>query len=958
MREASEPRAWSRGVHVARGEGGVSEDRCEAGEVVLWVEDASGHGHTVQLDLEGLDWACGCEAEEDPCAHVCAAVIAAQQARRSGRPLPRRRAPEPGRIGYRLRRTPQGLDFQRVLVRAGGEAPLHHSVATLALGRSEGPVHVTPADREVERVLGRQLSGTLLRSVWPRLLRALAGVSDLTLDGERIYASTQARGVVAELRERGRGFFLRLVQDPEIEEIFPSGVVRCQDRLHPVATPDLSSEELQRYKRGVFFEEGEAARLVGEVLPWLETRVPVHVKARRLPGRSDAAPRIHLETRREGDGLSVLATLVYGDPPVARVDAGRLVRLGDAPVPKRDEAAERRLVHELMQTLGLELGRRQVFTGASAMEMARRIEACDGPLRSEAHVDFLPAPALLPHFEVHEDGFDLSFESPGRGTVAGRVVIEAWLAGQAHVLLDGGGMAPLPSDWLERFGPLLADLYAARGERAELPAVLLPDLARLCEALEVPPPPRFERLQTLLAGEGQPEPSLPPDLRATLRGYQREGVRWLAALRDAGLGGLLADDMGLGKTLQALAVLEGRSLVVAPTSVLHNWVDEARRFRPGLVVQRYHGPTRRLDPSAQLVVTSYGVLRQDADRLAEVSWDAVVLDEAQAIKNPDSQVARAAYRLPGRFRLALTGTPVENRLEELWSALHFATPGLLGSRTDFDRRYARPIAAGEVGVAERLRRRIKPFVLRRLKSEVARELPPRTDRVLRCHLAPEERALYDAVAVAAREEVARHLSQDGGVMAALEALLRLRQAACHPGLLPGQRADRSAKVDLLLETLEEVVSEGHRSLVFSQWTSLLDRIEPHLEAAGIAFLRLDGSTRDREAVVRRFQAEEGPPVMLVSLKAGGSGLNLTAADHVFLLDPWWNPAVEDQAAGRAHRIGQVRPVVVHRLIAADTVDERILELQERKRGLAEAALGEADAAARLSREDLLALLEG
>jgi SNF2 family DNA or RNA helicase len=414
--------------------------------------------------------------------------------------------------------------------------------------------------------------------------------------------------------------------------------------------------------------------------------------------------------------------------------------------------------------------------------------------------------------------------------------------------------------------------------------------------------------------------------------------------------------MGLGKTLEALCALRGRSLVVAPTSVLHNWEREARRFRPGLRVALYHGAGRALDPGADLTLTTYAILRLDAERLAAESWDAVVLDEAQAIKNPDSQVARAAHRLRARFALAMTGTPVENRLDELWSQLHFANRGLLGSRRDFDERYARPIAAGDVQAAERLRARIRPFLLRRRKREVAPELPPRSDLVLEAELSADERALYDAIRAATRADVVARLSAGGSVLAALEALLRLRQAACHPALVPGGRAAGSAKLAVLLEVLEEAVAEGHKALVFSQWTSLLDLVEPQLRAAELAFARLDGATRDRAGVVARFQDAQGPPVLLASLGAGGTGLNLTAADCVFILDPWWNPAVEDQAADRAHRIGQERPVLVYRIVARDTVEERILALQERKRALAEAALAGAAQASELTREDLLALL--
>ena len=289
--------------------------------------------------------------------------------------------------------------------------------------------------------------------------------------------------------------------------------------------------------------------------------------------------------------------------------------------------------------------------------------------------------------------------------------------------------------------------------------------------------------------------------------------------------------------------------------------------------------------------------------------------------------------------------------------MHFANPGLLGGASDFQERYAGPIEQGDPEAAQRLRTKIRPFILRRTKAEVVPELPSRTDMVLHVELDDVERSVYDAVRVATKRDVADKMAHGGGVLAVLEALLRLRQAACHPALVPGQTAESSSKIERLLEALEESVSEGHKALVFSQWTSFLDLVEPALRQAGIAFTRLDGSTVDRGAVVNKFQDVNGPPVMLVSLKAGGTGLNLTAADHVFLLDPWWNPAVEDQAASRAHRIGQDRPVMVHRMVAKDTVEERILALQEKKRRIADVALGDADQAAGITREELLALLD-
>jgi SNF2 family DNA or RNA helicase len=558
-------------------------------------------------------------------------------------------------------------------------------------------------------------------------------------------------------------------------------------------------------------------------------------------------------------------------------------------------------------------------------------------------------------------GFTLEFDvqggPPGAQAVDAESVLRAWREGLSLVPLIGGGWAEVPRGFLDVHGAKVADLLAARDAAGTVANHALPQLAELCDALECPKPVSLEKLKPLVEGfTALGAAQLPAGLSATLRPYQLQGVAWLQFLQRAGLGGVLADDMGLGKTLQAICALGKGALVVCPTSVLPNWAAELARFRPGLEVSTFHGPSRALDESADVTLTTYAVLRLDEAVLTQKRWSAVVLDEAQAIKNPDSQTARAAFKLLADFRLALSGTPIENRLEELWSVMQFANPGLLGPRRDFDERFARPIADGRTDVAQALRGKLKAFVLRRLKKEVAPELPPRTEDVLYVALEERERAVYDAVLAATKAEVVALFEKGGGVMAALEALLRLRQAACHAGLVPGQQAKSSSKVRTLVETLVTAAADGHRALVFSQWTSLLDFIEPELAAAGLGFVRLDGSTADRAGVTAKFQADDGPPVMLISLKAGGTGLNLTAADHVFLVDPWWNPATEAQAADRAHRIGQTRPVFVHRLVAQGTVEERILTLQEKKRALFEAALGEASGAASLGKADLLELL--
>ncbi|HEY3451259.1 MAG TPA: DEAD/DEAH box helicase [Myxococcales bacterium] len=960
IRENCSRSIWSKAVELTRSAIIVGES-ADAEHAVLRVTPPGAIvGRTVTLYLQDTEWSCDCGGEEDPCEHVAAAAIALRQARKDGKDLPE--APSSiARIRYLFRREGGALSFGRAFVQGETVTPFEATLSAIQSGRIEGPPFVAgPADLTVDHILGMRLSGWLPREVISQIIDALADGPDARLDGAPIKVAKDRAEPHAVLEDQGDGLRLTLAGDPRVTEVFSNGAALCGDTLRVTKEPRLDARELSEYRGGKFFGPEQKVELLTKIVPALKERIEVEFHTRKMPRASRALPRLEIRTERAGEALSVLPLIVYGDPAVARVDAGKLVLLGDE-MPARDEEGEERLVRRL-QSVNLVPGHREVFEGDQAVAFVAKLQGLDREVKGEAHQRFFVAPGIVPLLSVKGDTFDLSFESAQGGIkrhAEAGAVLRAWKTGASLVPLLEGGFAPLPVDWLSKFGNRIADLLAAKGDRETLPASALPDLARLCEALEKPPPPGFQKLQPLFQDfAGLPESPLPSDLKAELRHYQATGVRWLKFCHRAGLGALLADDMGLGKTLQALCALELPALVVAPTSVVFNWAAEIARFRPSLKVCLYHGPQRVLDPSADVTLTSYALLRLDQDALvAAREWGTVLLDEAQAIKNPDSQVARAAYRVRAKWRVAMTGTPVENRLEELWSQFHFLNPGLLGGRGDFDERYGKPIAAGEAGSAARLRERIRPFVLRRLKREVAPELPPRIEVVERVELGEDERTLYQALYAATREEVVGRLKEGGNVLAALEALLRLRQACCHPALVPGQKADSSAKVDQLLELLDEAASDGHKALVFSQWTSLLDLIEPKLEAAKLPFVRLDGSTLDRAGVVARFQADDGPPVMLVSLKAGGAGLNLTAADHVFLVDPWWNPAVEDQAADRAHRIGQERPVMVHRMVALGTVEERILALQAEKRAIAEAALSGSDRAASLSRDDLIALLE-
>lgn len=481
--------------------------------------------------------------------------------------------------------------------------------------------------------------------------------------------------------------------------------------------------------------------------------------------------------------------------------------------------------------------------------------------------------------------------------------------------------------------------------------------------------------QNLTRGDGVAEMPAPAELHATLREYQHDGYRWLQFLREHNVGGILADDMGLGKSIQAIAHLLCEhhggterlpSLLVVPTSLVPNWLAEIQRFAPSLKVLTLHGAKRFQHyadvEKADVVITTYALLNRDEFFLHQ-HWHVAILDEAQAIKNANSKVARAASKLHANQRLCLTGTPMENHLGELWSLVNFVMPHALYDQRRFARLFRTPIEKEQSDSRrEMLARRIRPFILRRTKGDVALQLPEKTEIVERVELAEDQRDLYESVRLAVHEEVRREIERLGlarSRIAVLDALLKLRQVCCDPRLVKLESAARvhsSAKLTWLVETLEQLVEEGRRTLVFSQFTSMIDLIKRELDRAGIPYVELVGSTVDRATPVRRFQSGE-VPVFLISLRAGGTGLNLTAADTVIHFDPWWNPAVERQATDRAHRIGQDKPVFVYKLIAAGTVEEKILELQARKSHIADALFEATDAASiSLSPDDIEQLL--
>ncbi len=574
------------------------------------------------------------------------------------------------------------------------------------------------------------------------------------------------------------------------------------------------------------------------------------------------------------------------------------------------------------------------------------------------------------------DWFDMDAEiSFGEESVPLPKVVQAYLRGEKTITLSSGEQGILPAKWLERHGHALEFAHVRAGKdkkkrlRFSLSHALLLD-QMLQDAPEVKIDQKFAQKREKIRSFSGIEARQPPKgFRGRLRSYQREALGWFQFLEELGLGGILADDMGLGKTVQVLAWLLEKSqqeggipnLVVAPTSLVFNWLAEAEKFTPQLEISPYVGPKRhealKECLKANIVLTTYGILRRDIDKLIKIKFNYAVLDESQCIKNPGSVIAKAVRLIDAKNRLCLTGTPLENHIGELWSQMEFLNPGMLGSRERFMKRFAKPLADGDQEVATTLRQLVRPFILRRTKEEVAKELPEKQESIIRCTMTEKQRELYLQLRDHYRATILKSVADKGikrSKMKVLEGLLRLRQAASHPALIGAENVD-SGKFLQLMNLLEEVIESGHKVLVFSQFTKMLGIIKQALSQKGISFEYLDGRTPQtrRERKVVNFQENDHIRLFLISLRAGGIGLNLTAADYVFIVDPWWNPAVELQAIDRTHRIGQTRKVVTYRLISRDTVEEKVLRLQKKKQEIVGSILsGSKNMLSNLTAEDL------
>lgn len=596
----------------------------------------------------------------------------------------------------------------------------------------------------------------------------------------------------------------------------------------------------------------------------------------------------------------------------------------------------------------------------------------------------LTAPTIVAEVETKEEdkwfNLELAVEYDEQ-RVPIETIWEAWTQGKRYVQLKDGSYTGLPESWLKKLGDKLRALGYDPDEppKTQFQQYEAPVLDKLLEDLpEVHADGFWTELREKIHSFKDVTPvSAPNGLNAVLRPYQEQGLSFFNFLREYGFGGILADEMGLGKTVQTLSFIQymvekgmdGPNLIIVPTSVLPNWDREAEKFVPDLKRLTIYG-TRRENmfkriADSNLVFTTYALLRRDLEELQNYEYRSLVLDEAQNIKNPNTITARSVRKLDANLRVCLSGTPIENNLFELWSLFEFLMPGFLGSQHSFQRGVVKPIKDGDEDTLDYLRTRVKPFILRRTKDQVAKDLPPKIENVQYCALADEQQELYSALAKKLKEQVLKNVDEKGmakSQMSILDALLKLRQICCHPRLLkldmPGVSTNLpSGKFDAFKDMITDIVEEGHRVLVFSQFVQMLHIIRSWLQLSDIPFCYLDGSSKDRFEQVDTFNSTPEIPIFLISLKAGGTGLNLTSADYVIHYDPWWNPAVENQATDRTHRIGQTKQVFSYKLICQNTVEEKILGLQDAKKGIADAVIPGQDHWKSLTRADLEMLFD-
>jgi len=952
LREASLPALWSRAIELSRKDAFVPvriDDEVVAGRMKGVDQRLA---FEVELYEKDEEWSCTCQDREDPCVHVVAAALIVKRksamewqeiiklnetGAQSGDTTGRSRN---GVITYRFSRVRDELKFERVVVGQGREHTMVSSLLThVTTVNSEVIAVPTQFDYQVEQSLENDRRGSLRPETMRRLLRALRRAPQVLLDAQPIQTSDEKVGLVLEITDDGAAVVLRGMRDPRITEVFANGVALCGKTLHPASVPEFSQQEAEVMRRGGKFFPQEMHRLETVLLPALAAKVRVINKSKRIQLAEHIEPQLRIRVAEVDTRLVVEPVIVYGDEEEKLVVDRRGDRQIGTTRVARDETAERRLRDEGFRKTDISWGETKSFGLSEGLAWIASLASRHGDLFSAKDLlRFRNSGAVSMSWENSDGAWGLALAQQGKRQFLSldaqdadidfeRFIgkaMDAFQRGETHISWLDGTYVALPTAWLASNRVLLQSVLASRKENVRAVVRMLQGDAQQEDASDIPASSRIAK--------GWPHVRPADGFVGTLRAYQQDGLNWLSSLLADGVGGILADEMGLGKTVQILACMPKNTLIVAPSSILSNWRSEIAKFRPDMKVQLHHGQQRgSLKDDADVVVTSFGLLRQDENEFAKRQWRLCVVDEAQYVRNPDTKSYQSVMSVDAEVKLAVTGTPIENRMLDLWALMNLVNTGLFGSREAFQRLIGRGVEEGRESAIKEVRRLLRPFMIRRKKNLVATDLPERMESVVRIDLQDEERRVYDGL----RQET-QNMLRSASVKAfnMLPALLRLRQSCCHLALLPNMPAQKSTKTERAVEMIQEIKEDGGRVLVFSQWTSFLDLIERRLGEVGVSHLRIDGSTTQRGEIVARFQGGEAD-VMLLSLKAAGVGLNLTAADHVFLMDPWWNPAAEAQAADRAHRIGQTKNVIIHKFVAADTIEERVLVLQEHKMRLIE-----------------------
>jgi superfamily II DNA or RNA helicase len=949
FRELVEDRAWSSAVHASRSadfQGWVEAERVLV-SVRIGQEKKSVR---MEFTISEFNYLSDCSCQDDPCIHLLCGIILVHSkwdlvSGEGSDIAPAGNAPY---LEYHVSFQGRGLNIERMLRSGEHKTPFRESLVEYVGGVSSGRIQadmpmVSTDDYILDRALGQRKEGSVQAEHMKEAMQALSRLSHVFYEAKNTQVARDHEVYEFYSRIDPEG----VVIDPSesIPDIFSvkDGVINWR------VLPDANLERLMKYGMQVSYEELSA--FLEASLPKLQKRCTVHAPSGDWPDLVDVPPRLVFQTEALDSGFVLIPRIEYGEPPLARIGKGGSCELvGRKTIPRRDLKAEIAISKQVQRQWRMDLGDSRVVTGEQAVQAAEMLAS--GEVYGDIHKVFLPQGSLTPMVSADGGKLDLRFYASEQHdeTVDFETVMESASRGASVLRLSSGSWVRLPKDWLAEIAPLTehgSGSYSRSGSRMSTSRVL--QIAPFIGEKGISVVRDFlESVSRVNTEKG--ELSLPEGI--LLRAYQEEGVRWMTGLSGCeNMGALLADDMGLGKTIQTLASLRFPSLVIVPTSLLPQWEDALRQWYPAQSLCVYHGTGRSWDSTSDIVLSTYGVLRNESALFSSRVFEMIVLDEIQTIKNLASAVSEAAFSLQGNFRLGLTGTPVENSVTDLWSIFNFILPGLL---PEPERLHS--IIETEQGVPL-IRKMITPFILRRKKSDVLKELPEKTEIVVPCVMEEEQRSMYESFLHDARDEARKYLSQGKGYMSLFEKLLRLRQICVHPMLLGDAGITSSVKIETSIDYLERITTSGHKVLLFSQWTSALDLIEALLASCTGAPLRIDGSTTNRAAVLSRFREDPEVSVLLLSLKAGGVGLNLVEADHVVFLDPWWNPAVEKQAEDRVHRIGQENPVFVYRMIVKDSIEEKILELHKRKSQLSEALLeGNASRDSSLSEEDLRFLL--